>query len=80
MANRRFLKSLEKGQVVQAVVDEVLSVTESICAFQGDLLRIHNRTGMVLQKGQAIRLQVRSTSPLEFQIFDSQALKFERVV
>lgn len=77
---RRFLSSLEKGQILRATVDDVLSPTQLICAFEGELLRINNHTGKALRKGDTIRLQVKNTQPLEFHIFDGRSLKFERVV
>lgn len=80
MARREFFKQLEKGQIHTATVEEVLSPTEAICNFHGDLLRIANHTGLSLRPGGDIRLQIKNLEPLEFQVFDSRSLKFERVV
>lgn len=80
MASRAFLQSLEKGQILRAQVEEVTSVTEALCSFQGELLLISNHTGQVFKKGDPITLQVKSVTPLQFQVFDSRRTKFQRVV
>lgn len=73
------LSELEKGQVVIATVDEVLSSIDLICAIQGHLLRIQNHSGQSFRKGEPLRLQVSSTNPLAFQVFDPKKQKFQRV-
>lgn len=80
MASRAFLRSLEKGQILRAIVEEAASSTEALCNFQGELLLVANHTGQGFKKGDPIRLQVKSIDPLQFHIFDSRNLKFERVV
>lgn len=80
MASRSFLNSLEKDQILRAIVEDVMSPTEALCNFQGELLLISNSTGQILKKGDPIRLQVKSVAPLLFHVFDSRNLKFERVV
>ncbi len=80
MLNKNFVRSLEKGQILSAQVVEVLSSREVICSFYGNLLRIANHATQSLQVDQIVQLQVKSTDPLEFQIFHNQALKFERVI
>ena len=74
-----FLNQLEKGQILIATIDEVLSATEMICAIQGQLLRIQNRSGQLLRKGEPIRLQVINLQPLQFQVFDEKGPSFRRV-
>lgn len=80
MASSSFLKSLERGQILTAVVEEVSSQTELLCNFQGELLLIFNRTGSPVKKGDPIRLQVQSVNPLRFEVFSSSSHKFQRVV
>lgn len=79
MARNDFFKKLEKGQILSARIEEVISSTEAICDFQGDLLRVANHTGADLRKGEAIRLQIKNVEPLEFQTFDPKNLKFDRL-
>ena len=80
MGRRDFLRSLKRGQIVQATVEELLPGAQVICSFYGELLRINNHTGTAMVEGQTIRLQVKGTQPLEFQVFDPRTPKFERVV
>lgn len=78
MLSSEFARTLKKGQILLAEVEEVLSSTETICAFHGDLLRISNHSGMAFKKGQPIKLQVVSLNPLTFQVYSSK--NFQRVV
>ncbi len=80
MASQSFIKSLKKGLILKAVVEEVTSPTSALCNFQGELLLISNHTGQRLKVGDPIALQVRSVNPLQFQVFDSKSSRFERVV
>lgn len=80
MASQSFLRALEKGQILHARVEEVTSSTEVLCNFQGELLLIFNHTGRFIKKDDPITLQVKSLSPLQFQIFESKNTKFQRVV
>lgn len=80
MATKAFLNSLEKGQILRAMVEDVTSNTELLCNFQGELLLIANHTGIKFKKGDPIRLQVKSVDPLRFQIFGLRNLRFERVI
>ena len=78
MARKEFFKKLEKGQILSARIEEVLSTTEAICDFHGDLLRVTNQTGADLKAGDQIRLRITSVEPLEFQTFDTKNLRFDR--
>lgn len=80
MASKGFFNSLEKGQIFSAVVEEVTSLTEVLCNFQGELLLISNYTGQMLKKGDTVQLQVVSVSPLKFEFFQFSSRKFVRVV
>lgn len=80
MARAGFFKQMEKGQIHSATIEEIISVTEAICNFRGDLLRISNHTNIEMRIGDVIRLQVKNLEPLEFQVFDTKSLRFERVV
>lgn len=78
MFSAEFARQLQKGQILQAQVEEVLSSTETICAFNGNLVRIRNQSGMIFKKGQPIKLQVMSVNPVLFQIYNPK--QFVRVV
>ncbi len=78
MASRAFLKSLEKGQILRATVEEVQSA-QLLCNFQGELLLVGNHTGKSFKKEDPISLQVLRTDPLQFQIF-SDSKQFQRVI
>ncbi|QDK44156.1 hypothetical protein DOM22_02810 [Bdellovibrio sp. ZAP7] len=80
MANSAFLKSLTKGQILHSIVEEKQSGADVLCNFNGNLLRIANRSGQPMEKGQSVRVQVKCADPLEFQIFDPNTIKFERVI
>lgn len=80
MASVSFIRSLKKGLILKAVVEEVTSATSALCNFQGELLLISNHTGQKLKVGDPISLQVLSVSPLQFQVFDSKTSRFQRVV
>lgn len=78
MASRTFLKSLQKGQILQAQVEEV-QAAQLLCNFEGELLLVGNHTGRLFQRHEPISLQVLQTDPLRFQIF-SKNRSFQRVV
>ncbi|WP_413586356.1 hypothetical protein [Bdellovibrio sp. HCB274] len=80
MASEAFLKTLTKGQILHAIVEEKQSGRDVLCSFNGYLLRIANHSGQPMDKGQTVRVQIRCTDPLEFQIFDPNTIKFERVI
>lgn len=79
MATQAFFRSLKKGQVLRAKVEDISSITGILLNFDGDLLRISNLTGSMIAKGQMIQLQVRSVDPLEFQVFSVSSPRFERL-
>ena len=78
MASRAFLKSLKKGQILHAKIEEVQS-SQLLCNFHGELLLVGNYTGKVFKKDEPISLQVIHADPLQFQIFSS-AKQFQRVI
>lgn len=78
MASRAFLKSLKKGQILHAKIEEVQS-SQLLCDFHGELLLVGNHTGKVFKKEEPISLQVIHVDPLQFQIF-SNTKHFQRVV
>ena len=59
------------GQRVFALVKERLENGDIIAAFQGDLLRIRNQTVKQFSKGERVELEVRSTAPLSFRIYEN---------
>ncbi len=79
MARPEFFKTLEKNQILSAVIEEILSSSEVICNFHGELVRISNKTTLDIKIGELVRLQVKTIEPLEFQVFDARSIKFERI-
>lgn len=59
---------LKKGDVVQATVVEGISDYAFIVNFQGDLIRVTNRTPKPFNKGQELQLKVITVAPLSFQV------------
>ena len=80
MASAAFLRSLKKGQILNARVEDITPAEGLLCNFEGQLLRISNHSGLGIVKGQAIKLQVTQTDPLSFQIFDPNSVRFSRTV
>lgn len=78
MASVAFLKSLKKGQILRAKIEEVQS-SQILCNFQGELLLVGNHTGKFFLKDEPISLQVIHTDPLQFQVFTG-AGSFQRVI
>ena len=62
------LRSLRKGQEVWAVVEENLARDEVLINFNGDLVRVQNKTERIFRVGQRVLLQVRSVEPLKFSL------------
>lgn len=78
MASRAFLKSLKKGQILPAIIEEIQSA-QILCNFEGELLLVGNHTGKSFRKGEPISLQVIHIDPLQFQIFSGSG-SFQRVI
>lgn len=78
MASRAFLRSLKKGQILKAKIEEVQS-SQLLCNFEGELLLVGNHTGKSFKKEEPVFLQVISSDPLQFQIFSNSG-SFQRVI
>ncbi len=66
---------LRMGQKVWATVEEILDDKEILINFDGDLLRIANKSSRRFRTGQRIQLHVESTSPLHFRLVEAKRLQ-----
>lgn len=66
--------SWQRGERLHAEVVELASDGDLICAIDGRLLRVKNRTGRVYRVQDSIELMVVSTNPLELRLPDSRVL------
>jgi hypothetical protein len=71
------IQSLQFGDVIEAVVTEILSEDEVIMSFKGDLLRVQNQSLKPLELGQKINCRVSAVDPLRFEIFHSYVAAFK---
>lgn len=78
MASQAFLRSLKKGQILRAKIEEIQS-TQILCDFQGELLLVGNHTDKSFRKEEPVFLQVINVDPLQFQIFTGTGA-FQRVI
>ncbi len=67
---------LRMGQKVWATVEEVLDEKEVIVNFDGDLLRVGNKSSRRFRTGQRIQLHVESINPLQFRLVEAKRLEF----
>lgn len=63
-----------RGQRVRAEVVERASDGDLICAIEGRLFRVKNRTGRVYRDRETLELLVTSTDPLELQLPGAKTL------
>ena len=70
------ITTLKMGQKVWATVDEVLDLETLIVSFNGDLLRVANRSDRIFRVGQRIQLNVASLKPLKFRLVETRRLQF----
>lgn len=59
---------LQRGQIVNGEVVDILSHNEVIVNFRGDLVRVSNQSGQIMEIGQILKLKVTSVHPLSFQL------------
>lgn len=69
----RFLR----GQILTAKIEDVNRDGSYVCQFNGQLLRVENRTTKKYVVGAKIQLQVVQESPLIFALFEERK-NFER--
>ena len=62
------LNSLKKGDQIVAEIVELVDEQEFIASFQGDLIRVANKSNRTFAPGQKVTLQVIAISPLAFQL------------
>lgn len=65
---KNLLPHLKVGDRVRVKVIERVSPQEMICSFEGDLLRVSNRTLLSIQVGDEITLEVLSLRPLQLTV------------
>lgn len=61
---KRVIPTLKKGDIIPVEIIELISPTEMICSFKGDLLRVRNSTYQRVTEGQLLQLEVLATNPL----------------
>lgn len=66
------LRDLQIGESLQGRVAEVLSESDVIISFDGDLLRVHNETRRPLRVGDTVTCIVRAIQPLRFQLIQER--------
>jgi hypothetical protein len=59
---------LRVGDLLRAQIVEVVGHDELIVSFQGDLIRVQNKSFSHLRSGDKILVRVTQTSPLFFQL------------
>ncbi|MCX7978897.1 MAG: hypothetical protein N2578_07830 [Bdellovibrionaceae bacterium] len=65
----KFIQSLKKGDAVQAMIVEVLSRRDYICAIQGELVRVTNHSKKdCFRLGESVSLCVINQDPLELRL------------
>ena len=62
------LGNLRLGDRLLGKVEEVLSDSEILINFAGDLVRVHNETRKQFLVGERVMVQVRALEPLHFQV------------
>ena len=70
------ISSLRMGQKVWATIEEVLDEKEILVNFDGDLLRVGNKSSRRFRTGQRIQLHVESLEPLHFRLVEAKRLEF----
>lgn len=66
----------QRGDQLNATVEEVINSTDLIVAVAGVLYGVQNQTGSRFNKGDQIQLIVRRESPLEFQLLSREKDNF----
>jgi hypothetical protein len=72
------LQGLKKGETILAYVSEVLPDHWLIMNYEGQLVRVLNQSGHNYKVNDPIKLMVKNTSPVEFQIFYRAARSIDR--
>ena len=63
-----YIPEVKIGQIVEGLVEDIISHEYLIINFKGDLIRVKNSTQRTFHKGDNIRLEVTGLNPLEFQV------------
>jgi hypothetical protein len=62
------VQDLIVGEITTAKITEILSETEVIMSFAGDLLRVQNLSRRQLQIGELVQCKVTQLHPLRFEL------------
>ncbi len=62
------VQDLRVGEITTAKITEILSETEVIMSFAGDLLRVQNLSRRQLQVGELVQCKVTNLQPLRFEL------------
>ena len=75
------VQDLHFGDVIEVHVSELLSESEVIMSFQGDLLRVQNQSRLRLEVGQKLSCRVSAVNPLRFEIMQAPpSFKIDRTI
>ncbi len=77
------VERLQFGEIIEAQVTEILSESEVIMSFKGDLLQVQNHSHKVFALGQKLYCRVTALNPLRFEIAQtqlSQPYKMDRFI
>ncbi|RME15717.1 MAG: hypothetical protein D6797_06065 [Bdellovibrio sp.] len=72
---KRAIPFFKVGDIVWGQIEEQVSDEYLIVSFDGDLVRVQNKTGQTLKKGDRISLQVTQISPLHLTLHTSSKTK-----
>ena len=64
---------LRVGEITTAKITEILSETEVIMSFAGDLLRVQNLSRRKLRVGEFVQCKVTQLQPLRFELKHSSS-------
>jgi hypothetical protein len=74
IAKMKFVvQDLRVGEITTAKITEILSETEVIMSFAGDLLRVQNLSRRHLRVGDIVQCRVTQVQPLRFELARAQA-------
>ena len=75
---KRAIASLQIGDIVEGLINEVLSEGDLIVSLSGDLIRAYNQSEQRFKAGDIVLLVVRAVAPLKFQLASSELKKTRR--
>lgn len=77
---RQTVSKFKLGQKVSGTIVEVLAPAECIVNFNGDLIRINNKTGRKLKPQDVVDLVITSIDPLGFRMISDVHGRLDTVI